>query len=241
MSTLAALIEDYEKNLANANKDLADIPSEVRPAWGTIIANAKEKVKDLKKLISAKISTDSVAIFAEGPGAAAFANLVMSEGEGASVDADVLYGYLAREVESTMSPQRTWGVHQVHKLHLALQEQMHALGLSEIPMPDQKEFPYLPEQEDVHAHVRKVVRGAVGDNMARLHCLAQAAERVVSSGYRGNLVPIVILHARQDEKAGLAVGFARGSATVTVGKDDVVDREFLTKTFKEVNKKIRKK
>jgi hypothetical protein len=56
-----------------------------------------------------------------------------------------------------------------------------------------------------------------------------------------SVVPVAILNAEKDEVDGLGKVFAKGSATVIISSDDNIDREFMIKTFKDINKRIRKK
>lgn len=240
-------LEELSKNIIAtekvANMDVEEIPPPTRGAWGTKITEAKARLAELTGQYRGLLLRNGVAIFLNGDPdkAQQFAALVRSEGEGLVADANALYTRLAKDVEPTLAEAtvRQWGTTQTHRLHLALQEVMHELKLTAIDMPA-RDQPMVPTFNDVVDNIRRLIRNSNGDEMNRLYVEEQAAKDALAIRYMGSLAPTLILNASDDEKNVLGSGFAKGMATVTVSSEDNIDKEFLIKTFKQVNKSIRK-
>lgn len=246
MSNLEELMKKIERVSADANKDLNELHASVRGGWAARIGEAKEELKKLRGEYKAALLANGVAIFLVGDSAKTveFGKLIHDSGEGLVVDASALYKRLAAAVEPTFDDsmrQRQWGIAQTHRLHIALQEVMSEIGLVEIPMPDVTKNPVLKTPEAVVDHVRDIVRMSCGDAFNSFYMGEQAVKAGLKIRYMGVLAPIAILNAKDEEVAGLAISFAKGSALVPINEDDKINKEFLTRAFTEVNKKIRKK
>lgn len=243
MSTLEEIETDLQRTVKTAATNPEDIPWQTRAAWGTAIEDARAKLPALKRAYKEALLRGGVAIFLDGDAekAAAFAKLIRDSGEGLVADANALYERLARGVDATLSDARTWGVHQTAKLHRDLQEVMHEVGLTELPMPSRTEMPVVPKYEDTLAHVRKTLRDAVGDTLNNLYIAEQVLKGAMEIRYTGSVAPVAILNAAEEDRPALAKGFAKGGATVHLKADDTIDEEYLKKAFKDINKRIRKK
>lgn len=241
--TLEAVLNKLEETQKLANTNLEDIPPTTRGAWGAAIDEAKKKIGDLRAQLKDAILKNGVAIFLGGDSAKAneFAKLIHDEGEALVVDAKALYHRLASRVEAGIAPSRQWGVQETYLLHLGLQDVMQEVGLTEMPMPSRTVMPHVPTAEDVVNHIRTIVRNACGDLLNRMYIEEQAANDAIKIRYMNSVVPVAILNAEKDEVDGLGKVFAKGSATVIISSDDNIDREFMIKTFKDINKRIRKK
>lgn len=242
MSTLEELIKKMDSVSKDATRNLEDIHPGVRGGWTARIAEAKEEMKKLRAEYKKALLGNGVAIFLSGDSVKAgeFAKLIHDSGEGLVADAEALYKRLASVVEPTFGETRQWGVGQTHKLHMALQEVMSEIGLVEIPMPDVTKNPILRTTDEIVAHIRQIVRASCGDAFNSLYMGEQALKDALQIRYMGVLAPVAVLNWKDDEAAGLAMSFAKGSATVNLTEDDTINKEFLTKAFTEVNKKIRK-
>lgn len=243
MSDLETLGAEIQRVAKTAATNLEDIPWQTRSAWGISIEEAKARLGSLKKAYREAILKNGVAIFLEGNAekAAEFAKLIRESGEGLVVDASALYERLAKGVNGTMGDTRQWGVHQSAKLNRDLQEVMHEIGLKDMPAPTRKDMPVLPKYEDVVAHVRGLIRDTCDDTLNALYIAEQALKGAIEIRYTGSVAPVAILNATDEERYGVAKSFAKGSATVTMKADDEIDKNYLVKTFKDVNKRIRKK
>jgi hypothetical protein len=243
MTTLEKIVLEIEKTAATANKELDDLPPAVRPAWGQAIAEAKGKLKELENTYRQTVAKNALGIFVDGPQAKVkeFSAVVQAQGEGIVLDASALYQRLADAVFATLPEDKgvEWGVAQTHRLHLGLQEIMHEVGISELPMPTRnQEPPFVTTREDVVACVKSFIREAAGDvlNRAYLQLALGNAARIIR--YTGNVLPVIVESTEPAEASGLGFLFGRGVATVAVAEDDVVDPAFMVKTFKDVNKKL---
>jgi hypothetical protein len=238
MKTLEKLSAELDETEKDAAIIVDELPPNVRGGWATKVTEAKEALPRLKAQYRATLLRNAVAIFVNGDKAkvAAFAKLADEEG-GIVVDASDLYTRLAKEVELTLGDQRSWGIHQVHKFHLALQEVMHDLGLNQLPMPSRGEMPLVPTFDDTVAHIRHVLRDAVGDELNSLYIEEATAKRARAIRYIGVMAPVLIVGAQPDEQNVLAKSFSKGRAKVVVKAEDEINKEYLTETLKRIRKK----
>ncbi len=243
MKTLEEMGNELQKLMKTASTNLEDIPWQTRSAWGNEIQEAKAKLGPLKKAYKEALLRNGVAIFLEGDASksAEFAKFISESGEGLAADAGTLYERLAKSVESTLSEARAWGVHQTAKLNRDLQEVMHEVGLTELPMPSRSYMPVVATYGDTLANVRKILREAVGDDLNALYIGEQVFKGAVEICYTASVAPTAILNSVEEDRLGLAKGFGKGSATLALRADDVIDEEFMRKAFKDINKRIRKK
>lgn len=244
MNALEKLAAEIKKVADTANKNLEDLPVAVRGGWQGAITEAKAKLKDLEEQYKVLLLKSGVAIFLKGDPskAAEFAKLIRDENEGLAVDASALYNRLTDPVVMTLPEGRgvEWGVAQTHRLHLAIQEVMHDLGLSEMPMPARDVPAFIKGRDDVLAHVRRLVRGATSNDLNKLYLEKQLADQARLIRYTGIMVPVAILNAGDDEVYDLGRAFGKGSSTINFTQEDVINREFLNKSFKDINQAIKK-
>jgi hypothetical protein len=243
MNTLEKITTDLDRVEKTATINLDDIPQATRGSWGNAQREAKEQLNALKSSYRDALFGNAVAILMNGdPGKIdEYVKLVRDGGEGLSVDANALYDRLAKSVEETVGGSRQWGVTQTQRLHLALQGVLHEVGLTEMPMPAKDSMPFVATYGDVLAHVRQIVRDAVGDSLNRVYIENAVIKQAREIRYIGVMVPVLVTNARSDEADNLTRSFAKGNTFVNLNTEDVIDKEFLVKSFKDINKKIRKK
>lgn len=235
LEQLSAALDETEKDAAII---VDELPPQTRGGWATKVAEAKEALPRLKAQYKDMLLRNAVAIFVNGDQGKVTEFAKLADEEGAIVvDATALYTRLAKEVELTLGDQRSWGIHQVHKFHLALQEVMHDLGLTSLPMPSRGEMPLLPTFNDTVAHIRHVLRDAVGDELNSLYVQDAAAKRARSIRYIGLTAPVLIVGAQADEQNVLAKAFGKGKAELSVGAEDEINKEYLAKSLKRIRKK----
>lgn len=238
MTTLEKLTEELTETEKTAALDPEILPWQTRGAWAMAIGEAKTRLETLRAQYKALLMRNAVAIFVDGDSAktAEFAKLVDEE-NGIVVDANALYDRLTKEVELTLGDQRSWGIHQTHKLHLALQEVMHELKLTSLPMPSRGELPLVPTSADTLKHIRNVVNGATSGELNALYVLNDIAKRALEIRYIGVVAPVLIVGAQADEQSVLARSFGKGDAKLTINSDDEVNKEYLVKALKRIRKK----
>ncbi len=237
MSSLKALDKELEETMATANKNLEDIPGRVRGGWANAIQEAKAKAGKLVDEYKKILGENSVAIFVQGNKAkcAEFDALVF-ENNGLSVDANALYDRLGEMVWATAPQDRgsNWGIAQTHRLQLGIQEVLSELKISEMPMPKTTVEPVISSKADCASHIKRIIKDAVGNMFNRryiennLYCRARAIR------YTGKVAPVFIIGADLSEYADIGYGFKRGTSTITITEEDVVNREYLNKTLKEI-------
>ena len=226
-----------------ARKNLDDIPYNTRASWGCLIEESKVKFNGLKKTYKNTLFQKSVGIFVTGNAnkVTEFCKFVTEGNEGLVVDAQSLYNRLADGLEPTFSSARHWGIAQTYKLTQLLMEVMSELGLSEIPAPSKVTEQTLATPADVRSYVRKIIRDTCGDNLNRNYLEEQASEAAYMIRYSGNLTPVVIVNAYEDEFDNLGKAFSRCGVRVGISDDDVVDKEYVTKALGNVAKQLKKK
>ena len=245
MSNLQKMTEELESVSTTANMNLDDIPSNTRGGWSASIAAAKERLPGVQARYKDSLLQNAVAIFVSGDKAkvAEFTSLIRSENEGLVVDANALYDRLARDVTMTLPDNRgiEWGITQTHKLHLSLQEVMHEVGLRELPMPSNGTAPFVNGYDDVLENVKGLMRAAVGGTLNKLYLEKDLIGEAMKIRYTSSMVPVIVTGADQAEIYDLSRVFGRGSTDVAIPDGTLVDKEFLVKTFKEINKKLKNK
>lgn len=244
MRTLEAVANEYDQVAKVAATQAEDLPWQTRGAWAHKIEAAKLQVPALEAEYRTTLLRNAVVIFLDGDAVKQFnlAKLVEDSGEGVATSTRSLYDRLTQAVEVGMGRTREWGVGEVQRLHSALMEVMHEVKLSEIPMPSTRSVgKRLATSADVFAHVRQLVREACGDQLNALYMSVQVAKRAREIRYNENMVPVVVINALPDEVPVIGGVYAKGSATIAIKDDEEVNKDLMTKVFKEVSKKIRKK
>lgn len=240
MSSLKALDKELEETLATANKNLEDIPGRVRGGWANAIIEAKEKANKLVDEYKKILGENSVAIFVQGSREKCtdFDTLVF-ESDGLSVDANELYDRLGAMVWATAPQERTsaWGIAQTHRLHIGLQEVMSELKIPEMTMPKTVVEPTIGSKADCTTHIKRIIKEAVGNTLNRRYIENSLYRRARAIRYTGKIAPVFIVGADPAEYIDIGYGFKRGTSTITITEEDVVNREFLNKTLKEIAKK----
>ena len=241
MSTLESLSKEIEMTKRIANIKVEELPSATQGGWGTRIRQAQDKLQELNAKFQEVMLQNGVAIFLYGQPQKVkdFIDLAHAEGDALAVDACLLYERLAEDVELTMSTSRVWGIAQTHRLQLSLHKVMEEVDLTELPMPARAPENVMATHDDVMVSVRDVIRRSSGDMLNRLYCVKQAMVDAAKTGFTGAVVPVLAVGAQSNEREGLSSAFVKGSAVVEIDDKDEVNRDFLIKTFKEVNRKIR--
>lgn len=250
MNNLKSLEKELDENEKVAAMNIDDIPARTRGGWASRIAEAKEKANKLVDEYQAALAANSVAIFVYGSSAktSEFEKLVRETG-GLLVDADALYNRLTNAVWATIPDgvQSTeWGVQQTYRLQMTLQEVMHELKIKELEMPARADSVVLKDKEAALNYIRRVTKdlvvyGAPNVTLNRFYLNQEMyrAARVIR--YKGNIAPVFIMNAAQEDAPKLAYGFGKGVSAVTIADGDTIDTEYLKKTIKEITNQLNKK
>lgn len=247
MNTLEKLTNNIEEVEKIAHLNLDELPSSVRSGWTSRVTDAQGELKKLLEQYKTTLLQNSVAIFLTGDTAKAaeFSKLIRDENEGLTVDAGALYERLTAAVEETYGDRERegveWGIAQMNRLQVALQEVMHEVGLKELPMPATDSLPFLTGHAEILGHVRSLIRNACGDALNGLYLEVQAVNAARSIRYIEGMVPVAISNATEDEVNGLSRSFLKGVSVLPLNSTDEINKEFLIKSYKDINKKIRNK
>jgi len=239
MSTLEKLFEDYEATAKTAAINIEEMPAATRGGWGSRVREAQDHLKEVRAEYKKTLLKNAVAIFLEGDAAKIEAAVALARDNGGVViDANALYERLAKPAEATLSEARQWGVAATHRLHLGIQEVMYETGLNEVTMPA-SELPYVATYQDVVAHVKHLIRNAVGDQLNRFYVEESLARAAIEIRYTGVTVPVLVVNAEPSEQATIAASFLKGNTSMKIEATDEVDKDFLSKLLREAGKKVR--
>lgn len=138
--------------------------------------------------------------------------------DGICVDAAVLYSVLAESVERSMGPSREYGALQQINLVTALVDACAPVGVGSFPaLPPLGEVNVLPTFDDVRAHVKNIVRTAIGDELNTLHLEKAIGVKSLMSKVASDEPLIVVWGTTsQDEVDSLSklLGFSGARSTV---------------------------
>lgn len=232
------LLKDYESAAKVAAMDLEAVPLRTRGGWTARVAEAKAKVKALKLAYNNALLSGAVGIILDGdPEKISQAVKLMNE-DGVVIDGQALYKRIADQLAPTFGNTREWGIAQTHKLHLLLQEIMHELGLTEIPMSDRHTNVTCQTYNDIVIHVRNTLFLSLGTTLTSLYLDKLATERAFALHYTGTNMPVVIYNVYPGEEDRLGSRFGRGHTIWTLNAEDNVNPEYLSKNLKNLAKKL---
>lgn len=242
MKTLEQLNEEILRVRPIAEQDVNELNPAIRGAWSVKINEAKTELQGLLNQYKQTLLNNGIAIFLKGDAETCWhlAKLAFAAGESLYADAGALYGRLADAVEPTFSEKRVWSTAQYHRLLWALREEMESIGLPELEPPKQEEV-VVSNRDACVEYVRRIVRAACGDSLNRQLIEKRVLDDALKIRYIGLTNPVMIMNATDEEMTGLGASFAKGRATAEVKSTDEINKDYLTKLFKETAKKIRKK
>lgn len=244
MTELGTILNKLEaaKKMASVDPDDPEY-SKTKAGIAVAVQHAKDNLKGLLKDYESALFKNGVAIFLFGPPekTKAFSGLVTEMGEAVVVDAGEMYSRLADAVERSLGPSRESGPTQLALMQARLSDIGREIGVIVRPSYTyQPSFPLLQTKEDVLKWVRNVAEVQVGDVLAveyMRRSFTTAAEKI---RYMLNVAPVILVNATPEEANKLSPMFGKGSANVEITEDTNVDKEYITQTFQNVNKSLKK-
>jgi hypothetical protein len=243
MSELSGLLDSLDEARRIASIDVDEpVYQRTRSGMQVAVEHAKQDVKRLQTEYEDSVLKHGVAIFMYGPNEKldAFTQAVTNLKEAAVVDANEMVNRLVEAVEKTMGTSREFTVSQAQILSVRISDIIRELGLPVLRMIQINELPYLANQEDVTAFVRKVLATQVNATINLQYLKRSVAREAEKIRYKLSVAPVIILNADAEDIPMFGSMFGKGMARVTVSDDDNIDEEFIAKTFQEVQKSIKK-
>lgn len=205
---LESLLSDWALARKVASIDLETIPYHSKPGFAVAAEQAKQKLNVLsEKVFSHLVPNNVCAVFLEGDTA--------SLGKAETVDggvlfrADKLYSDMANGIEYAIDSRRRLMVDNWLTLTDLLEDAHRDL------LPDEFVDYNLPEYEDVHvpttkslvAHIRKVVRQAVGDKLTLAALKRAIIQQAVANKLTTVPVVVIVVGATKEEQETLKPQF----------------------------------
>lgn len=207
------------------------------------VRQAKERLAKLKEDYAKTVLQSGVAIFLFGSAekCATFSKLVEEMGEAVVVDAGELY---TKEflpiVEGSIGLGREWNSTQTSILHRLLGEVSKGINVHltrTLRLPSQGA---VPTKQDTLDFIRNAIRNELGDGFNTEYLKKIIAREGLKIRYMGSVAPVIVLNSTPEEAVGLGQIFGRGKANVTINDEDEVNKEYIEKTFKNVQKQLKK-
>jgi len=241
-------LEEILKNIDQTEKLALIDPSEpqyarTRNGIEVAVRQAKERLGKLKEEYAKAVQGNGVAIFLFGSPekCATFSKLVEDLGEAVVIDASEMYSTKFLPVlEGSIGPTRQWNSNQVSIMHRLLAEVSKDLNVfltRSLKLPAQAE---LPNKEATLNFIRDTIRNQLGDDFNVEYLKKVVAREGLKIRYMGSVAPVIVLNSTPEESVGLGQIFGKGKANVTITDEDEVNKEFIEKTFKTVQKQIKK-
>lgn len=243
MSNLKKLDKELDETITLSEKNLGDIPPAFRGGWAASINEAKLKATKLVEEYTTTLMANGVAIFVDGPTVKTTEfEKAVRDNRGLVVDAQALYDRLTNAVFQTISSSDRssgveWGVAQTYRFHQALQEVLHEVRLSEMPMPPRPRETFLKGRQDVLDVVKASLAGSGGALLSRMYLQQELYRAARAIRYSGNVAPVFIVNATEEDAKGIGPLFAKGVSNLTIKETDVIDRSYLGNILKEQLKK----
>ena len=239
---LKKLMEEIVETEKLASIDVEECDWRVRPGMSIAKADAKDKLEGLKKRYLDAISGTTFSLFVLGPKAEDFVKV--AEAESAApllvLRADAIYHRLMERVEETLGANREFGTMQMGMVIRALSELARDLDIKAFDAPKFIESGTLVNTAAVLAHVRRIVREAVGDDFNRIFLTREITRKALEMRYTSTVLPVVVLGLESDDEvSGLNSIAARFGARVVA--QDEVTKESVIEVFTEIKEKLKNK
>jgi hypothetical protein len=243
-TTLEEILKRLDSAQKMANIDPDDpVYTKTRAGIEVAVRQAKEDLVRLRRDYERKVLETGVAIFLYGPAdkAKVFGQLVSEMGEAVVIDASEIYTNIAKRIEPSLGHGRQLTAEHISMLHAALMEVAREVGVHLTRPAKLTRMEIIPDFESLVAYVRDELRGNFGDEMNAAYLQLALGREGLKIRYMGSTSPVIILNAVPDEAVGLGQAFGKGRANIEIGTDDTIDKEYIVKTFKNVQKQIKNK
>lgn len=238
MSDLKTLIKELKDATTLVNTDLSGTDFKTRPGREMAKNQAALKINDLREEYKESLMKTVFTLFPIGKGSSKFSDLAKLEGGALVVDGEEFYTNLATRVQQTMGPSKTFGLTQFIVLSTALRNwgvenevDVMALNFSVDTIT--------PTLRDVINTVRNLVEKTNGQSLVKTYVEGQVVTQALEQEVDSKVVPVVILNTTQDEQPSLIGSLFRGRGLTIDTETHEVTEEFVTKTFKQIQKQLK--
>jgi hypothetical protein len=245
MKDLKDLLKELVATKKRAGTDLEAVPYQTRASMTSMVQNAKEKLGSLEKDYFSRVRSNTLGmfLFGDAPRVVQFAEIAGAEAGVYLVQGDALYQRLADKIEPSLGNTREFGTTQLGFLIDELKLiQRKELGITRMQLPSLREAKAVKDRIELVAYIRKLVQGAVGDDLLRMSIDKRVNQLALDSEFTGKLLPVAVVGIDQLEVSALTPLFTN-AVTVDVGTSDdgEVNKEYVLNQLSTFKKKIKSK
>ncbi len=245
MSKLASIlktIEDNDKTIAL--EGLLDESPYVatRSAWQNAISEARVANAKLGNEYREEALANSVVMFVYGPNSKvdAFIDIAKNEATVFTVRADGMYRDIATKLEPGVGSSRYLVTGQLIDLVTHVVEYARTCDLLSFDkIVVETDIP-VPTFEDTVKVVRDKVRQFNGDLFTNLWVARSFSEQLITSQYKGTVVPVLVVVQDEAEAMRLSPLFSKNGGTYDL-TDSEVDKKAVLEVFQEAMKSTKKR
>ena len=232
---------DATKKMASINPDEPQY-ARTRAGIQTAVMQAQGKVEALKTEYGATVQKNGVAIFLYGPPdkTQEFAALVSGMGEAVVIDGAELYKRIADRIEPAIGRDRSINAEHVAMMHRALGEISKEISVWLSRVVSFSTQNVVKDGAATLEYVRNSIRNELGDELNSTYLKSVLAREALKIRYMGYVAPVIILNVTPEESVGLGLLFGKGRSNVEIAADDVINEDYIKKSFKGVQKNIKK-
>lgn len=235
LKTLAKQLRD---TTAMANKDLSTMAQDrdqrhLVPGHTMMKNQAIQALPEVRKAYREALANNVFVFAPQGANSAQFAEFAKAEGNAMVVDGGEFYTNLAKRVQETMGPTKTFGITQF----LTLQQELKIWARDNDVLLQPLNFgndTITPTLADVTNMVREIVEKSNGQSLIKTYIEDQVVTAAMNQEVDSKVVPVVILNADSHSN------YFRGKG-LQVDTTTNVTEEFVNKTFKQALKILKGK
>lgn len=185
----------------------------------------------MKDLRVATIPHRLIGVFATGDADTISAAAATIADGGLVIAADEVWRKVADPVETSLGPQRRWGVHQWYLVQRGVAEVARELGHSEMQsLPNPNEI-QTTDVDGLVDEIRKIVAASTVADIQVRYIEDQLVRAVCDNRLTATAVPVLVVGASEDERRTLVRFFVR-SQTHVFEPGAETDEAALTKIFR---------
>jgi hypothetical protein len=240
---LKQITEELDALYKLVNTEKESIPYAVVSAWTQRINQAKDSLPGVELEYQKTVLRNSAGLVLNGTAEqqTAFLEAAKNDHEdgygvvGCNVDA--MYNLLANPIEAQMGHFRKWHIDQTIRLAEDVRALARQLGLPRATT-DGAEGVVFNNLQDTRTKVRDLVRATYGDSLFLNYMQKNFVDTVRSLKITSTTIPVVLIGNR-DDAFTLGSVMGKGFTTIDLAEDAQINPDYVTKAFKEANKKLK--